>query len=117
MTQSATSSTVHQLRVEEVREAAEDVRKKRPGPEIRPLPGPKPPTKSDQTLEVVIAAFTGLGYALSARGLLLLSLIGAFVLANKAIDNLSFPALAVLVSYCLLTVIPVTYLEVRKMRE
>ena len=51
------------------------------------------------------------------RGLLLLSLIGAFVLANKAIDNLSFPALAVLVSYCLLTVIPVTYLEVRKMRE
>ena len=112
MTHSATSSTVHQLKVEEIHE---DARKKRP--DLTPPPGPIAPTKSDQTLEVVIAAFSGLGYALSARGLLLLSLIGAFILANKAIDNLSFSALAVLISYCLLTVIPVTYLEIRKYRE
>ena len=84
---------------------------------MTPPPGAPAPTKADQTLEVVIAAFAALGYALSARGLLLLSLIGAFILANKAIDNLSFSALAVLISYCLLTVIPVTYLEIRKYRE
>lgn len=114
MTHSGASSTVHQLKVEEIHE---DARRKRPGPETIPPPGPRLPTKSDQTLEVVITAFASLGYALSARGLLLLSLIGAFILANKAIDNLSFAALAVLISYCLLTVIPVTYLEVRKSRE
>jgi hypothetical protein len=84
---------------------------------LEPPPGPTAPTKSDTTLDVLVAAFSGLGYALSARGLLLLSLLGAFFLANKAIDSLTTPALAVLISYCLLTVIPVVYLELRKGRS
>lgn len=62
-------------------------------------------------LDTVLSAFTGLGYALSARALLLLTLIGAFVLAMRA-DGSS--GIAVLVAYALFTVIPVVILEVRK---
>jgi hypothetical protein len=66
------------------------------------------------TLDVAMMAFTGLGYALSARALLLLSLIGAFVLALQAMSSQTLPALEVFIAYSLLTVAPVTILEIRK---
>lgn len=75
---------------------------------------PERPAISGSSLEVVIAAFTGLGYALSARALLLLSLLGAFVLARTAMENQTAPSLAVLVAYCVFTVVPFTWLEVRR---
>lgn len=68
---------------------------------------PRDPT----LLDTVLSAFTGLGYALSARALLLLTLIGAFVLAMRA-DGTS--GIAVLIAYAVFTVIPVVILEVRK---
>jgi len=63
---------------------------------------------------VALSAFAGLGYALSARALLLLSLIGAFVLSLMAIQSQTLPALEVLVAYCVFTVVPVCILEVRR---
>lgn len=58
--------------------------------------------------------FTALGFALSARALLLLSLIFAFVLGLKAMDLQTPMALGILAAYCMFTVVPVAYLEVRK---
>jgi hypothetical protein len=69
------------------------------------------------TLEVVVAAFGALGYALSARALLLLSLIGAFVLAVMSVTTQTRASLYVLVAYCVFTVIPVAYLEVRRRQQ
>jgi len=74
-----------------------------------------PPQPS--TLDVVVAAFAALGYALSARALLLLSLIGAFVLSLMAITSQTMPALEVLIAYCCFTVIPVAYLEIRRRQQ
>lgn len=68
------------------------------------------------TLEIAAASFRLAGLALSARALLLLSLIGAFVLAMRVIDNQTPLALGVLVAYGCLTVLPFSYLEVRKGR-
>ena len=54
------------------------------------------------------------GYALSARALLLLALIAAFVLAVMAMATESLMRLYVLVAYCFLVVAPVVALEIRK---
>ena len=53
---------------------------------------------------------------LSARALLLLSLLGAFVLATMAMMLQTTAALAVLIGYATFTVIPVAYLETRRGR-
>ncbi len=63
---------------------------------------------------MLIAAFGGLGYALSARSLLLLALVGAFVLAVQAMSNQTLASLEVLIAYAVFTVIPVSYLEIRR---
>jgi hypothetical protein len=63
------------------------------------------------TMSVLLAAFSGLGYALSARALLLLALVGAFVLA--LVDH-SVGGLVALGLYGLFAVLPVTALEIRK---
>ena len=80
-------------------------------------PTPTPAQPQHSTLDVVITAFAALGYALSARALLLLSLIGAFVLSLLAITSQTLPALEVLLAYCCFTVIPVAYLEVRRRQQ
>jgi len=46
--------------------------------------------------------------------LLLLSLIGAFVLSLMAISSQTLPALEVLIAYCLFTIIPVAWLEIKR---
>jgi hypothetical protein len=72
---------------------------------------------SDPTLlATIVSAFTGLGYALSARALLLLSLIGAFTLALVAVEQQSVMSLMVLVAYAAFAILPVVFLEVRKVR-
>lgn len=63
------------------------------------------------TFDTLIAAFSALGYALSARALLLLTLVGAFVLALRAETAMG---LMVLIAYCAATVVPVVVLEIRK---
>lgn len=62
-------------------------------------------------MSLIVAAFTALGYALSARALLLLALIGAFVLAMTCRTQLD---LVLLFVYAAFTVVPVTVLEIRK---
>lgn len=104
------------------------------GPVLRPRPQlvqaePKletPPAKLYQTtilepekpsaMEVVIHAYTALGYALSARALLLLALVGAFILAILTARQPTYFSLALLTIYCAFTVVPIAYLEVRKGR-
>ena len=61
-----------------------------------------------------MAAFKSAGYILSARALLLTSLVGAFVLAVMAMTWQTLPALEVLVAYAILAVLPVAYLETRR---
>lgn len=73
-----------------------------------------PAPRGPDTLDVVLAAFTALGYALSARALLLLSIIGAFVLAVMAITADRIIPLVTLVAYALLIVIPLCILEYRR---
>ena len=72
------------------------------------------PSSSYSTLDVTVTAFAGLGYALSARALLLLSLIGAFILSLMAIQSQTLAALEVLGVYCVFTVVPVCFLEIRR---
>jgi hypothetical protein len=85
-----------------------------PTPDVALRPAAPPATADPKTLAIVLAAFTGLAYALSARALLLLTLVGAFVLAVMAERNQTQASLFVLIAYALLTVIPVCILEVRK---
>jgi hypothetical protein len=66
------------------------------------------------TLRVVTTAFTGLGYAISARALLLLSLVFVFVLAVMAMLNQTMMSLYVLVAAGALTVLPSAVLEIRR---
>jgi hypothetical protein len=61
-----------------------------------------------------VAAFKSVGYVLSARALLLLTLLGAFVLAVMAMAWQTPAALEVLIAYAILAVLPVTYLEARR---
>lgn len=63
---------------------------------------------------MIIAAFGGLGYALAARSLLLLALIGGFVLAVMAMEQQTLASLEVFVAYALGAVLPVTILELRR---
>lgn len=61
--------------------------------------------------EAIVAAFAALGYALSARLILTMSLLGAFVLGVMAMRAPSTMSLLVLIAYCALTVIPSAALE------
>ena len=61
-----------------------------------------------------MAAYKTMGYILSARALLLLALVGAFVLAVMAMASQSTPSLEVLIAYAILGVGPVAYLEARR---
>ena len=74
--------------------------------------GARPVATGDATLfQTMLAAFTALGYALSARAILLLALIGAFVLAVRAQTAMD---LGVLIAYALFAIVPVVVLEIRK---
>ena len=73
------------------------------------MPPPQP-----NTLDVLLAAFTALGYAISARALLMLAIVGAFVLAVMAILSDKIPALVALGLFAALVVIPMCILELRR---
>ena len=51
---------------------------------------------------------------LSLRAILLLTLLGAFVLALKAMSDQTPMALGVLAIYCFCAVFPVAFLEIRR---
>jgi hypothetical protein len=62
----------------------------------------------------VVTAFKALGFALSARAILLVALLGAFVLAVMAVNSQSIISLEILAVYGIFGVIPVAYLEARR---
>jgi hypothetical protein len=62
----------------------------------------------------MLAAFAGLGYALSARALLLVALIGAFVIGVFAVMQHDWLSIVTLGVYAALTVLPVAWLEQHK---
>ena len=73
------------------------------------LPSASTETPTPSTFETVLHVLV---QALSTRALLLLALMGAFVLSVMAMSNQTTMALAVLIAYAALTVLPVTFLEV-----
>lgn len=73
-------------------------------------PGPREPS----AIEVTLQAYAALGYALSARALLMLALVGAFVMAVLAIHSQTVFSLIALGLYCAFAILPVAYLEARK---
>lgn len=72
-------------------------------------------TRSKPSDEAMEAAFKAVGFALSARALLFLALVGSFVLALLAMVGDS-ARLWVLGTYCVLVILPLVFLEVRKGR-
>lgn len=126
MNPSETSSTVERLGVEAVPPKPRPSLQTVPATSLRvsqtaptgqaetapPPPDPLPPVIIERPAgisEAIIAAFAALGYAVSARLLLFVSLVGAFVLAVMAERDHSA---WVLIAYCCLTVIPVALLEI-----
>jgi hypothetical protein len=61
-----------------------------------------------------LAAFKAIGYVLSARALLLLSLIGAFVLSLRAMSEQTNMSLMVLAAFVVGAVFPTAFLEIRR---
>ena len=65
-------------------------------------------------IDLALTAFAALGYALSARALLLLALIGAFSLAVMAENNGTAMSLGILIAYAAFVIVPIVVLEIRK---
>ena len=92
------------------------MRQRLPQPSMEPqttgvlqLQQPEPqPTRS---LETVLQLA---GYAVSARALLLLALIAAFILAVMAMMTETMIRVYVLIAYAVLVVLPIVGLEIRK---
>ncbi len=78
-----------------------------------PTPMEQPAPKSS-SLGTAIEVFRALGFALSARAILLLAIVGAFVLAVMAMLSQTQEGLFVLVAYSCLTVIPAMILEIKR---
>jgi hypothetical protein len=110
---------VERLGVEELPPKTPRQSTPRPSNLLEPPPGHwTPPVEPDTgRVSAVIEAFTALGYAFSARALLLLALLGAFVLAVIAATHETTASLYVLIAWCVLTILPIVFLEVRRRRE
>ncbi len=70
-----------------------------------------PPATGPTTLELMLRVLVE---ALSARAILLLSLIGAFVLAYRAMSLQTLASLEVLGLYGAFAILPIAYLEIRR---
>lgn len=77
-----------------------------------PPPAPVPTPRIDPS--VYEKALRGVVQILSLRAILLLALLGAFVLALRAMNEQTTMALGVLVVYCVCAIFPVAYLEIKR---
>lgn len=59
----------------------------------------------------VLGTFKAISLILAVRALLFLALAGAFALAWTAMGNPSWPSIIILISYVLLTVLPLVWLD------
>lgn len=88
-----------------------------PPQEVKPRITFAPPeTVPPDPTEIALAAFKALGFALSARALLCLALLGAFALGVFVMVTPDVIRLLALIAYCILTIAPLTYLEKTKGR-
>lgn len=79
----------------------------------------QPETREPQTVvirresvtDVMLSSFAALGYAVSARFLLFLSLLGAFALSVMAMNSQTVNSIVVVTLFCLLTVMPLVSIE------
>jgi hypothetical protein len=91
--------------------------------EAQPPPPPlqaQPDTVSereDMLFRAIKSAFAMLAFSLSARAILLLTIVGAFALGMVGMGDPSTLRLLILIAYCVLVVIPCALLEARKMRR
>jgi|SRR5271165_6120863 len=107
-------STVRRLHVQPV---PEPVRSQK-APEPPPTPvAPPAPLRSSLAFETALAVIQAGAFALSARVLLLIALVGAFALAWQAMGSQTLASLAVLTIYGVLTIPALTYLELRRGRS
>ena len=104
------TSAVRRLNVEEL--PARSPKPKEAPHSLTPT-APAAPAPSS-TLDLALTAAKLFGFALSARALLLIALVGAFVLAVMAMLAQTPAALEVLIAYAMFSVIPVAVLEVRR---
>lgn len=89
--------------------------KRTPPPQRSSDPPTSPPVYPEPTaMQVAVHAFAALGYALSARALLLLALIGMFVIAVMALVTQAMFSLYILLAFGGLTVLPFAVLEIRR---
>ena len=118
---SNSNSTVQLLRVEEVPAAPRRPKPETPEAPTAPAPilisSPETPKAEPSKLDLTLAVLKAGGFALSARALLLLSLIGAFVLALQAMASQSLASMEILAIYGAFTILPVAYLETRRGRQ
>lgn len=78
---------------------------------LRLAPSRKAARDRGQFSDAIISAFVALGYVLSARMILLLSMIGAFALGALAMRDPTILRLLVLFVYACFTVVPIALLE------
>ena len=75
-----------------------------------PPPAPPQPARADSAAIGALAAIMGI---LASRLLLLLSVVFAFALAFLAMGDPTWTKLAVLIAFCGLVVLPLTYLDIQ----
>lgn len=108
----------------EILEVAEVAERKRRLPPTEPatilnLPPQQPRVievqrviQREEVSDVMLAAFAAMGFALSARLLLLLAIIGGFTLGVMSMERQTATSLWVLGIYCVLMVLPMVWLEI-----
>lgn len=79
---------------------------------IPPVPALPPPKAADT--EVIRELYRLMAMALSARALLAVAFVGAFLLTGAVVWRGSIPALVALGVYCLATVGPITLIELNR---
>jgi hypothetical protein len=83
-------------------------------PTLQPsIPAPTAaPSSPEPRPGPIVAAVKVIARILAVRLILLLSVLGGFVLGVMAMVAQSWPGLAILIAYALLTVLPLVWLEV-----
>jgi hypothetical protein len=85
---------------------------------VSPMATPEPVKNHIlSALDTFLPVFGALATILAVRLFLLLAIIGSFVLAKMAMKDTSDHSMYVLISYCLLTVIPLVYLDIHNKRK
>lgn len=85
-------------------------------PQAGPVHQSAPAPDKSEAMKALLAMLQAIALILSIRFFLFLSLVGGFVLALLAMSAQTTMSVVVLVSYCLLVLAPVVYLESKNKR-